>query len=64
MDSATDSDSEADLIGPASYPMRTALSPSIVSPSADESSNLKDVHAALQELHTVETGLLVKVPPH
>ena len=54
MDSATDTDSEAeaDHLDAALY----------VSPQADTSSNLKDVHAALQELRVVETRRLVKVP--
>ena len=52
MDSATDTDSEADHFDAAPY----------VSPPADKSSNLKDVHTALQELRAVETRRLVKVP--
>jgi hypothetical protein len=62
MDSATDTDSEADHLAVAPYPTRMALSPSFASPPAYKSSKLKDVHAALQELCTVETSLLVKVP--
>lgn len=61
MDSATDTDSETDHVGETTpYPMRMALSPSSV---PDTSSDLKDVHTALQELRTVKTSLLVKVPP-
>ncbi|KAF8481155.1 hypothetical protein DFH94DRAFT_738363 [Russula ochroleuca] len=60
MDSATDTDSEADHLAVAPYPTRMALSPSFASPPAYKSSKLKDVHAALQELCTVETSLLVK----
>jgi hypothetical protein len=56
MDSATDTDSEPDHPG-----ARTAL-PSFVSPPADTPSVLEDVHAALQELRSVKTNLLVKVP--
>ena len=52
MDSATDTDSEADHLDAAPY----------VSPRADTSSNLKDVHTALQELRAVETRRFVKVP--
>ena len=54
MNSATDTDSEADHLGVAPY----------VSPPADTSSDikLKDVHTALQELCAVETRRLVKVP--
>ena len=59
MDSATDTDSEIDHVRATPYPMRTAMSPSSV---PDTSLDLKDVHAALQELRTVETSLLVKVP--
>ncbi len=51
MDSATDTDSESDHLDAAPYE----------SSPADTSSNLKDVHAALQELRTIETRLLVKV---
>lgn len=54
MDSATDTDSEADHVDATPY----------VSPPADTSSDLKDVHAALQELRAVQTRRLVKVPPH
>jgi hypothetical protein len=60
MDSATDTDSETDHVEETPFPMRAALSPSSV---PDTSSDLKDVHAALQELRSVETSLLVKVPP-
>ena len=59
MDSATDTESEADH---AAAPMRMALSPSFVSPSVDTCSDLKDVHAALRELRIIETSLLRKVP--
>jgi hypothetical protein len=52
MDSATDTDSEADHLDAAPY----------VSPSEDTSSNLKDVHTALQGLRAIETRRLVKVP--
>jgi hypothetical protein len=52
MDSATDTDSEADHLD----------APPYVSPPANTSSNLKDVHTALQELRAVQTRRLVKVP--
>ena len=54
MDSATDTESEADHLDDAPY----------LSPLADTSSNikLKDVHTALQELCAIETRRLVKVP--
>lgn len=51
MDSATDTDSEADHLDAFSY----------VSPPADTSSNIKDVYIALQELRAVETRRLTKV---
>lgn len=51
MDSATDTDSEADHLD----------APPYVSPRANSSSNLKDVHTALQELRAVQTRRLVKV---
>lgn len=50
MDSATDTDSEADLLDAAPY----------VSPPTDTFFNLKDVRIALQELRAVETRRLVK----
>jgi len=52
MDSATDTDSEADHLDAAPY----------VSPLANTSSNLKDVHTALRELRAVATRRLAKVP--
>jgi len=52
MDSATDTDSETDHHDAAPY----------VSLPEDTSSDLKDVHTALQELRAVETRRLVKVP--
>jgi hypothetical protein len=51
MDSTTDTDSEADHLDASPY----------VSPP-NTSSNLEDVHIALQELRAVETRRLVKVP--
>ena len=61
MDSETDTESEADHLAAAPHPTRMALSP-FVSPPADTCSNLKGVYAALQDLRTVETSLLRKVP--
>jgi hypothetical protein len=52
MDSATDTDSEADHLDVSPY----------LSPPVNTSSNLEDVHIALQELRAVETRRLVKVP--
>ena len=64
MDSATDTDSEVGHPDVASYPTRLAPSPSFDSVQADKRFNLKDVHAALQDLKTVDTRLLVKVTQH
>jgi hypothetical protein len=52
MDSATDTDSEADHLD----------APPYVSPPADTSLDFKDVHTALQELRAVQTRRLVQVP--
>ena len=64
MDSATDTDSEAGHSDVASYPTRLAPSPGFGSVQTDKRPNLKDVHAALQDLKTVDTRRLVKVTQH
>jgi len=64
MDSATDTDSEVGHSDVTSYPTRLAPSPSIESVRTDKRLNLKDVHAALQDLKTVDMRLLVKVTQH
>ena len=64
MDSATDTDSEVGHSDVASYPTQLAPSPSFESAQTDKRLNLKDVHAALQDLKTVDTRLLIKVIQH
>lgn len=61
MDSATDTDSEVDQTCATPYPTRTEISPSFESLPIDKCSNLKEVHAAVQDLQNVETRLIVKV---
>ncbi|KAH9985424.1 hypothetical protein BJV74DRAFT_576246 [Russula compacta] len=60
MDSATDTDSEADRTCATPHPTRTEISPCFRSSPIDRCSSLKEVHAAVQDLQNVETRLLVK----
>jgi hypothetical protein len=64
MDSATDTDSEADhSVASESYSTRM-LPSSFGSVLTDKRPNLKDVHTALQDLKMIDMRLLIKVTQH
>jgi hypothetical protein len=64
MDSATDTDSDADSSCAEPHSMRARWSPSFGSSPTDKQSSLQEINVALQNLRTVDMRLLVKVTPY